>query len=525
MYIYIVQEKCARGDLFKELERKGGTMEESRVCMEVAVPLLLTLRHLHQRAIVHRDIKPENIFFTGNNELKLGDFGLAVDLEKERPVSRVGTLDYMAPEVLASPTPEQIARNAAEASSGYGAKVDVWALGVLVYELVAGRPPFEVQDHDQTALLIMHANLEHFPPQISKHCASFILQALAKKPSERPSAEELLQHPWIRQHYLVDCPVELKPYLHPWSHGREVGFQGGPQAEPRQPLRTGRSLDYRPSQLSDDALEASSSGQQGGKALVEDLSDIRIGPIAAKPPRRLGLVSNKVCKQPQPSLLFGARRGARPGRLAKEEWLDRARRFSCPGGVASPVVLDAAKNGKAAPQHILGKRWDADLGGSGTSGSSAAAPPKPPDDSNGGGSGGPQGGQQFLDGKLLAEWRAQQSQAIHCHTEGRRPQKDASSVTVPVLRSVPLQSPLASPSNPVKAADRQKTSRFAQQALLQEQTSHDGSLGTAESPWVIVLCQRDGEGSSPSWSNPKQIEGSSIWYSIGIRSQGRHSAP
>lgn len=53
-YIYIVQDKCSKGDLFKQLLRKGGTMEESRVCSEVVVPLLLTLDHLHERKLVHR---------------------------------------------------------------------------------------------------------------------------------------------------------------------------------------------------------------------------------------------------------------------------------------------------------------------------------------------------------------------------------------------------------------------------------------------------------------------------------------
>jgi serine/threonine protein kinase len=65
----------------------------------VVAPLLKVLHSLHQLGIIHRDIKPENIFFENNGTLRLGDFGLAINAAKERPISRVGTLDYMAPEV------------------------------------------------------------------------------------------------------------------------------------------------------------------------------------------------------------------------------------------------------------------------------------------------------------------------------------------------------------------------------------------------------------------------------------------
>lgn len=97
--IYLVQETCSKGDLFKKLIRSGGTLDEKFVAGEVILPLLLTLGHLHKHCILHRDIKPENIFFARDGSLKLGDFGLAIDTTLERPKSRVGTLDYMAPEV------------------------------------------------------------------------------------------------------------------------------------------------------------------------------------------------------------------------------------------------------------------------------------------------------------------------------------------------------------------------------------------------------------------------------------------
>lgn len=69
------------------------------VTCQVVAPLLKVLHSLHQLGIIHRDIKPENIFFENNGTLRLGDFGLAINAAKERPISRVGTLDYMAPEV------------------------------------------------------------------------------------------------------------------------------------------------------------------------------------------------------------------------------------------------------------------------------------------------------------------------------------------------------------------------------------------------------------------------------------------
>lgn len=72
-----------------------------RACMQVICPLLHVLEELHTRGIIHRDIKPENILFEADGRLVLGDFGLSVDATREQPVSRVGTTDYMAPEVSA----------------------------------------------------------------------------------------------------------------------------------------------------------------------------------------------------------------------------------------------------------------------------------------------------------------------------------------------------------------------------------------------------------------------------------------
>ena len=102
--VVLVQEYADGGDLFGLLQRYGGRLSERVAVALVLEPFLRVLSYLHARGIAHRDIKPENILFTrGGMCLKLADFGLAIDLREERAVTRAGTLDYMAPEVLNCP--------------------------------------------------------------------------------------------------------------------------------------------------------------------------------------------------------------------------------------------------------------------------------------------------------------------------------------------------------------------------------------------------------------------------------------
>ncbi|KAI8467878.1 MAG: kinase-like domain-containing protein, partial [Monoraphidium minutum] len=202
--IYIVQEVCAKGDLFKKLIRSGGVLDDKYVAGEVVLPLLLTLQHLHSVRIYHRDIKPENIFFMKDGNMKLGDFGLAIDATMERPKSRVGTLDYMSPEVVSLPTADERKRMEQQGKpvvdQVYSEKVDVWAAGILAYELLVGKPPFEVADESETRKRIMYENTLTFPPHVGPDAVSFIKAALAKSAGQRPGAAELLRHPWLRPH-------------------------------------------------------------------------------------------------------------------------------------------------------------------------------------------------------------------------------------------------------------------------------------------------------------------------------------
>ncbi|GFH26233.1 protein kinase domain-containing protein, partial [Haematococcus lacustris] len=93
--VVIVQEYADGCDLFTLLHKYGGRLSERLAVQMVLEPFLRVLNYLHLRGIIHRDIKPENIMFTKNMVLKLGDFGLAIDMREERAVTRAGTLDYM----------------------------------------------------------------------------------------------------------------------------------------------------------------------------------------------------------------------------------------------------------------------------------------------------------------------------------------------------------------------------------------------------------------------------------------------
>ena len=216
--IYIVQENCSKGDLFKRVLRAGGILPERVIINEVILPLLYTLDHLHQKKVIHRDIKPENIFFAADGTLRLGDFGLSINSIQERPKSRVGTLDYMAPEVISLPTHGERMRLEEEAQvkdvTYYDAKVDIWACGILAYELMVGRPPFEVEEERETALRIMYANDIEFPCYVSKTAQEFVLATLKKKAVDRPDAKEALSHKWLQPHlgsFLEKYPEVVKP--------------------------------------------------------------------------------------------------------------------------------------------------------------------------------------------------------------------------------------------------------------------------------------------------------------------------
>ena len=175
---YVVAEYMAGGDLKRLLRDSPGHRLPVADALRLADQVASALEHAHDRGVVHRNLKPANIWLTAEGTVKLGDFGLA----NLRPHSRltvegmiVGTAAYMAPEQALGRAPD--ARN------------DLYALGVVLYEIVAGRPPFLGDD----AVAIVSQHLHTAPvapswhnPAVPPALEALIMQLLAKAPEDRP---------------------------------------------------------------------------------------------------------------------------------------------------------------------------------------------------------------------------------------------------------------------------------------------------------------------------------------------------
>lgn len=150
-----------------------------------------------------------NILFDARGTLKLCDFGLAIDLHEEIANSCVGTLHYMAPEIITCPAkdhPDQGKTPSPNTPSlCYSYAADIWALGCVAYEVMVGHPPFggrpgvEMRD---VAMQILSGDSQSvfWPPGMSNEACHFVATCLQLRQGDRPTAEQLLLHPFVRPH-------------------------------------------------------------------------------------------------------------------------------------------------------------------------------------------------------------------------------------------------------------------------------------------------------------------------------------
>merc|ERR1711920_762326 len=185
-YVYIVMECIGGGELFVHLRRARKFSDEQSKFY--AALTAAGFAHIHSKNIIHRDLKPENILMCQNGYSKLTDFGFAKIIEPgTRTYTLCGTPEYIAPEVLLN--------------KGHGKPVDWWTLGILIYEMIVGYPPFVDEDPMHIYQKILSGKIV-FPKLFDKNAKSIVKHLLVADVTKRygclkNGVDDIKQHKWF----------------------------------------------------------------------------------------------------------------------------------------------------------------------------------------------------------------------------------------------------------------------------------------------------------------------------------------
>lgn len=183
--LYFVLDFYQGGELFYHLKNVRRFTEE---CSRLYVAeIALALGYLHSLGVIYRDLKPENILLDPQGHVCLTDFGLAKEVsDDEKTSSFCGTPEYLAPEIVNG--------------SGHDKAADWWSLGILLYELTVGIPPFYSENVNEMYDKIQFGQLR-FPPFLSNSCKSLIIALLSREPESRlgsrDDVQDIKEHPFF----------------------------------------------------------------------------------------------------------------------------------------------------------------------------------------------------------------------------------------------------------------------------------------------------------------------------------------
>ena len=182
----IVTEYADGGDLSEKIKAQNKTPFKESDILDYFTQICLALKHIHEKKIIHRDLKSGNVFLMKSGLVKLGDFGIAKGFKNtmDKAKTMVGTPYYLSPEILAG--------------KPYDNKSDIWSLGVLLYEMMTFKMPFEAQSLPMLSMKIMRGNYTPPSSMYTKDLREIVSKCLMVEQTRRPSIKEILKMPIVQ---------------------------------------------------------------------------------------------------------------------------------------------------------------------------------------------------------------------------------------------------------------------------------------------------------------------------------------